>query len=662
MNRVKMLASEPCQVPSVEADEAVAVVQIIDVRGREVLNLDLFVDCELKGRYFADKTENAFVSYVFGDDKGWTYARINNVARMCQGLETIGGEYYYYGSSEWHYATKQDAHLAEKYMGTEIMWWETRVMNEKKMTAYDRKLKRIADMMSDVPCVPDAAYQWVKDEIFPGNILFVKTEEGRDNYSCTACGHSSWKKAKKTGWKHNKQTVCPKCGQVVTVNKRQRERKRSECVIILQSMGDKEWIERQFRAVCRWAAGEEKNVELYEDVRAIIPKGETWGKVWRGNLSDADEFEQEWNDKNPLNKIFRKSYLWPGNLREVLPNVGDFVERSGIDILARKKVKIDVNKFITTFGSRPYVEYLIKAGLYRLVVDIIETWGWWSETDGVIYKGATKLTEALNLDGNRTNRMRQLNGGYNTLQWLQHEQATGRKISQASLEYLNQQRVTPGTCEGILKVIGSVDRMVNYMKRQRISAEQVINLWRDYLRMAEEEGYDITDDIVRLPRDLKARHDALVETINERRDAETRRKNAKKYADLDKRIVKHIPEAAIYYWQDQNYMIVPAAKCEELQEEGRVLHHCVGSSTSYMEKMAEGKTWICFLRRKNEIEKPWYTLEINMKTDAILQYYTKFNRKTDKEEVDKVLKKFNAHVKAQRMRQNDSSEEIMAIA
>ena len=78
MNRVKMLTFEPCQVPSVEADEAVAVAQIIDVRGREVLNLDLFVDCELKGRYFADRTENAFVSYVFGDDKGWTYARINN--------------------------------------------------------------------------------------------------------------------------------------------------------------------------------------------------------------------------------------------------------------------------------------------------------------------------------------------------------------------------------------------------------------------------------------------------------------------------------------------------------------------------------------------------------------------------------------------------------
>ena len=62
--------------------------------------------------------------------------------------------------------------------------------------------------------------------------------------------------------------------------------------------------------------------------------------------------------------------------------------------------------------------------------------------------------------------------------------------------------------------------MVNYMKKQKTSPKSLAQIWADYLRMAQNEGLDVTDDIVRLPKDLKARHDELVERINARRDAE----------------------------------------------------------------------------------------------------------------------------------------------
>ena len=83
-------------------------------------------------------------------------------------------------------------------------------------------------------------------------------------------------------------------------------------------------------------------------------------------------------------------------------------------------------------------------------------------------------------------------------------------------------------------------------------------------------------------------------------------------------------------------------------KEGRVLHHCVGASDSYMKKMAEGKTWICFLRKKKEPDKPYYTLEIKMENDEILQWYSEFDRKPDEKEVGKVLGKFKKQLKAQR--------------
>ena len=166
--------------------------------------------------------------------------------------------------------------------------------------------------------------------------------------------------------------------------------------------------------------------------------------------------------------------------------------------------------------------------------------------------------------------------------------------------------------------------------------------------MAAEEGMDLTDDIVRLPKDLKARHDELVERRNERNDE--KRLKGDKYKKLDQEIRKYLPEAKRYFWEDKTYMIIPAGTCRELVKEGRTLHHCVGASTTYMERMAKGLTWILFLRKKENLENPYYTIEIDMKTDQIQQWYSEYDRKPDKEEIQKVLNKFQNSLKNQRIR------------
>ena len=183
--------------------------------------------------------------------------------------------------------------------------------------------------------------------------------------------------------------------------------------------------------------------------------------------------------------------------------------------------------------------------------------------------------------------------------------------------------------------------MVNYMKKQKMSPNATAQIWRDYLRMARREGMDTTDDIVRLPKNLKARHDQLVERINARR-------NEEKYDHLNARIRERLPEAKRYFWEDDTYMIIPAERCEELVEEGRTLHHCVGANDIYMNAMAEGRSWILFLRRKSELNKPYYTIEINMYTDKIKQYYSEYDRQPDKEEIRKVLDKFKQSLKKTR--------------
>lgn len=634
MRAAKFLKCEPCSTSgNTGRGKITAVSQILEVNGEQAIEISLFHKGVLKGRYFAN--EDGYNAWINGT---WRICKLNNAARVCMGKEPVKS-YYCDLDDCIAWESIEDKQRALDFLDTwRIGAYEDEINEANRQKAMERKVDRINDMMAEIPCVPDKIEEWLDQKIFPGHILFVKKEKKRTTYSCTACGCSSWRKK---GWKHGEKTTCPKCGRPVTANSRQQEKVRKAPVILLQQYGEK-WVERQFKTICRWSAGK-KEIQMFEEIRAIIPKGKDWGKVWYGTRIEADEFEQDFWDRNQQNKRFVPSYLYPDNLQEVLP-CGN-LERSGIDALANSGTKFNVNKFITSFRARPYFEYIAKAGLYRLIADIVDQYGWWGEPS-CMCTHEKKLKDALQLDGNRTNRMKQIDGNLYTLNWLQYEQMKGIKISQEALQYLTDKKMSVGECKDILKELKSVNRMVNYMKKQKISPKNLTTTWTDYLAMAKAEGYDTEDDIVRLPKDLKARHDELFELRNQRAN----KKRLEGYTKLDRQIQERLPEVQKYFWEDKTHMIIPAGNCEELMTEGQTLHHCVGSSDQYMKKMAAGETWILFLRKKEDLEKAYYTVEINMKDDRIIQYYSAFDRQPDKETISEVLKRFKQSIKAKRVR------------
>ena len=164
---------------------------------------------------------------------------------------------------------------------------------------------------------------------------------------------------------------------------------------------------------------------LEADVVTLALEGDVQVVADAGLIEDgfADEFEQDFWDKNPAGKRFSPSYLYPGNLKEVLP-CGN-LERSGMDILADKGKKFYVNRYIMCFHARRYWEYLVKSGLYELVTELCDRY-WWGELS-IHSAKARNLKELLRVDGNRVNRMKQIDGGVNELEWLQYELKYPRK-------------------------------------------------------------------------------------------------------------------------------------------------------------------------------------------------------------------------------------------
>ncbi len=77
-----------------------------------------------------------------------------------------------------------------------------------------------------------------------------------------------------------------------------------------------------------------------------------------------------------------------------------------------------------------------------------------------------------------------------------------------------------------------------------------------------------------------------------------------------------------YIWEKDGFIVRPAKEQEELIKEGLTLHHCVGG---YIKQMAAGETAIFFIRSSQEPDKPFYTLELDPKTQLVIQCRTDHN-------------------------------------
>lgn len=629
MKRREMIQHPACEVPE-KIHGVVLATQILEDEAGKILEADIFVEGELKARYFAKPGKR----WNVWQDGAWNTMILDNVLRQAQGKQvTIGAGYGSFEKYSW--ASEQDRERMSEVLGRHVYMldtYEREIRQTEGTRRYNRRVDKIDNLMSQISPVTEDMETWVMDVVFPGHYLLAKDETAH----CTAC-KADLEKTKKM--KHGKQMTCPECGADLKVEKRDETRFSWKTVVILQKDvidGEEKWIERQFRAECWWTSNG-KTIYMPEYIRAVVDKGDRYGDLYYGDRNNADEYEQDWWDANSRGRVFSKALLYPGNLKEVLKLTP--VENAGLDILAEKGIEFKVNHSI--IYQKPVTEYFIKAGFYRMAVESISDF--W-RMQSIINQEGKNMKDVLKIDGNRCSRMKKLNGGSHMLEWLQYEESSGIRIPDETLKWLEAKKADLDECKPILDALKSPARMANYLKKNGQSAKAVIQLWRDYISMAREEGLDVTDDIVRLPKNLKQRHDELVERRNARKDEDRLKREEKKYHSLNENIKKRLQGMRDYFYEDDEYMIIPAGTCQELMAEGRALHHCVGASDTYMNKMAEGTSWILFMRKKETLETPYYTIEVRLRDNEILQYYSAYDRKPDKEVVDEVLKRYKKQI------------------
>lgn len=141
---------------------------------------------------------------------------------------------------------------------------------------------------------------------------------------------------------------------------------------------------------------------------------------------------------------------------------------------------------------------------------------------------------------------------------------------------------------------------------------EALNLVKDIHRMQDialRNDIDIED--YRNKHDLEIIHDNLIEIQRIEREEQEARWNMEKAERLkdQKKKFEKLQEKRIEKYEEigDEFAVIVPKELNDLVKEGSRLHHCVGS---YVERHAYGDTNILFLRRKEELDTPFYTIEV----------------------------------------------------
>lgn len=206
---------------------------------------------------------------------------------------------------------------------------------------------------------------------------------------------------------------------------------------------------------------------------------------------------------------------------------------------------------------------------------------------------------------------------------------------------------------------GNENILTDKVVEKIISKYDDLHLYLDYFNAAKKYIYMDTNQAL-YPNNLHEAHDYYVEKVKE----EERKINEEREKRKIENFLKVSKDCEWLSWDSNHYMIMVTPNIESLINEGQLLHHCVGHM-NYDQKMADGGNLIMFVRKIEEPETPFYTVEFDKKTKKIIQCRGDKNASATKEVqefLDKWIKKIPALKRKSEMRtERETSKLSLAV-
>lgn len=469
--------------------------------------------------------------------------------------------------------------------------------------------RAVLERMKALRALPRNLESWVRRSVMPAYFFYDYSKRKQVTGVCSACGGA----ITLTGARNGSKTVCPHCGCELTMKSRGRYKHiydRDTCQVV-QRVSENELVIRIIKVHYSYS-GDMHKENIYENARIFLRLNES-GKVcldsyyykhgsceltpWRQGVRPAFYPYQYYFEADVC------GYVYTGNLPQAL--AGTPWQYCPLKLFYEHfHERMELVPFFEAHIEHPRFEHLVKIGFYRLATDLA-------------YRACNLST--LDETQNRTHRilqvapedvsfLKEIDIGLSTLRAFQeHSRLKGRH----ELFRWTQKHKVVQDIDKILPYM-TVHRLLRYMDSQYAflqfrktpngtmrykEMQDLVREYRDYLDMCIQEHYDMKNDFVLYPKDLQKAHDIVSGRIKRRVDAKARRKF--------KAVYQRIGNSMDFEFNGMK--IICPAVAGDIITEGQALHHCVGS---YTKRVADGECLILFLRRCENIDKPFYTIEL----------------------------------------------------
>lgn len=551
--------------------------------------------------------------------------RTANIEHLWDFREKSEEEKAAYGT---YWYKEHDRKLIVDFTGSEKQDINSAVLEWQQYEKHRGETEVIDAAMSLIPDIPKDFEKWAFTDAVPQYMYY---EYGKRIGLCTCCGkHHELKEQPKYG----KEGTCPGCKRKVqyrTYKKKGRIHDWEYAALIQKIQGG--YVLRFFALNQLIEQGTRSYGGMSEKIR--ITYNEQWNRqaIYSYHRYKTTNKIRWCNGYEYLSayggrKEEERCRLYPRNLRKILK--GSKLEYSGMPEFARTGIEFYQQDFINKAKEYTGIEKLIKAEFYNLTNSCI-SYGSRAPID--LYQKRVK--KVLGLTGEYYNLIRDKDPTWREYEVTEQCQDVGIRATWEQIQKMSQYArnfaiyMRHSTPHKMLKYIEGLKSEGPYAMRN-----QEVNDYHDYLQLAAGLGYNLDDDWILYPKNLKERHDQLTEEQNERKAELEKESDDKKDRKL-KRTIKR--KGWTRYEMETEQLLIRLPKCaHEIRKEGNAQHHCVAT---YMDRMVAGETCILFIRKKEEPDKSYYTVEV--RDDEVIQVRGKYNvaPSEDVEEFMKIFKK-----------------------
>lgn len=591
---------------------------------------------------YISKEENAHATYHPASEK-WRKGKIDS-------LQYDIDDGHYYGNIPWF--TEHTKKIVNEYLGTgqmgvkaAVLSFQNDVGKEKLQKKHRSEMEEIDEAMAAVPEYPKDFDDWIlKSAFIHERFLMYRYGDKENKAYCTHCQQNVKLKQKPY---HDKGSICPACRSKVILKawKKQKYIVDEKYVGILQKMTDGSgYVLRRFRCKIRRTQEHDWKSEFAGawEIQRIVFNEKFIVKNWYVFDEYKNTGIQRWCRGDSARKKGGYYYyyytpepntdciLYYRNLKRLRKEFG--LQYMPLEELWKHNqgTYCEVDRMIRGAIAQPKIEYLLKAGLYNLTWDILKGYRDeskrrldWEQKKPWRFVGVTKEQLQLCIKMNIT---------FRELMVLQNANELNIRLDPEQIRYFTKE-IGPDVI-GTLLQYGHPERFMKYL--QGLQTEKIrLGDYVDYLNDVEKLEIVPTLDVL-FPKNFQEMHER---TSIQRQEKEDQIKKME-ISEKDKLLQKMLPELKeIYEQQDEQFMMILPTCKEDFNREGRENHNCVGGT--YFDKMLEGKCCVMFLRKKEEPDKAFCTVE--MKRNEIIQCKAVRNSQAPKE-AEEFMKRFSREV------------------